>query len=67
MREEFGQTEHLIERSLGRGQTALRLWQELSLAVHHLHAETARIRMAVHKSEALREGVVFYHRVGVEQ
>ena len=38
MWEELGQAKHLVERRLGRGQTAFRLGQKLALTVHHLHA-----------------------------
>ena len=67
MWEELGQAKHLVERCLRRGQSTFRLWQKLSLAVHHLHAETASIGMAVHECDAFRESVVFHHRVGIEE
>ena len=67
VREEFGQTEHLVKRRLRRRQTALRFWQELPLTVHHLHTETACIRMAVHEGDTFREGIILHHRVGIEE
>ena len=67
VREELGEAKHLVERRGSRGQSAFRLGQELSLAVHHLHAEAARVGMAVHEGDALREGVVLDHRVGIEE
>ena len=67
VREELGQTKHLVERRFCCRQTTLRLGQELTLAVDHLHAEATCIGMAVHEGDTLREGVVLHHRIGIEQ
>ena len=67
MWEELGQAKHLVERCLRRGQSTFRLRQKLSLAVHHLHAETASIGVAVHEGDAFRESIVFHNRVGIEE
>ena len=67
VRKEFAKAEHLIERRGWRRQSTLRLGQELSLAVHHLHAKASRIGMAVHEGDTFRESVVLHHRVGVEE
>ena len=67
MWEKLAEAEHLIERRGRRRQAAFRFGQELSLAVDHLHSEATRVGMAVHEGDALREGVVFHHRVGVEE
>ena len=67
VREELGQTAHLVESRLGSRQATLRLRQKLSLAVDHLHAESARVGVAVHKGETLRKGVVLHHRIRVEK
>ena len=67
VREKLAQAEHLIKRRCWRRQTALRLRQELSLAINHLHTKTTRVRVAIHKGDTFAEGVVLDNSIGVQQ
>ena len=67
VRKQLRKPENLIESRHRRRQSALRLRQELTFAVDHLHAKTACVGVRVHESQAFTEGIVFDHRVGIEQ
>ena len=67
LREQLRKPEKLVERGFRVWNPALRLGQEPSLAIDHLHAETAAVGSLVHKTKALLERVLLHERVWVEQ
>lgn len=66
-REILAQTYHLVERCHGGGQSATRLHRACSVALEHLHAQTAGIRMGVHEGETVPDSVLSHYSIGIEE
>ena len=66
-REEFRETEELVERRRRVWDAALRLGEETALSIDHLHAEAAAIGGLVHETDALLERVFLHEGIRVEQ
>ncbi len=66
-REEFRETEELVERRRGIRDAALRLGEETALSIDHLYAEAAAIGGLVHETDALLECVFLHEGIRIEQ
>ena len=61
------ESEHLVKGDHGGGEGALGFGKKVSLSIDHFYPQGSGIGVWIHKFDATQEGILFHHRIGIQQ